>query len=166
MIAGIDSMVPIFAGIVPSKNSASTIGQLQVYARILLHQLRNDTIILPSISVAEILVPVPKKQQGLLIAKLTKLFVCPQFDMRAASIAAALWADHKKVPANLQYKNRHVLRSDTMIVATAKASGATQFYSHDKKCRALASLAMEAHDLPKSDSTDMFLKGDIERGEF
>lgn len=52
-----------------------------------------------------------------------------------------------------------------MIIAAAKASQATVFYSHDKKCRNLASLIMTAKDLPKNDPDDMFLRGDIARGD-
>jgi hypothetical protein len=39
-----------------------------------------------------------------------------------------------------------------MIVASAKAAGATRFYSHDTECRALASLIMTSYDLPTKDS--------------
>lgn len=35
-----------------------------------------------------------------------------------------------------------------MIVASAKAFGASKFYTHDEKCRKLAGLAMDAYDLP------------------
>ena len=40
-----------------------------------------------------------------------------------------------------------------MIVASAKAAGATEFYSHDQKCRNLAGLVMTARDLPTGDKT-------------
>lgn len=165
MIAGIDSMVLIYAGVVPTKKGTKINPDLQTHAKILLHKLRNDTIVLPTIAVSELLVPVPPAQQGLLIASLSKRFFCPNFDMPAASIASQLWASHKKIDTQLQYKSRHVLRSDAMIIASAKSAGATDFYSHDKKCRALAKCVMKAFDLPTSDPTDMFLKGDIERGE-
>jgi len=52
-----------------------------------------------------------------------------------------------------------------MIVASAKSAGATEFFTHDRKCRALAALVMKAHDLPTRDPNDMFLLGDIERGD-
>ena len=54
-----------------------------------------------------------------------------------------------------------------MIVASARAGGATEFYSHDHKCRALAKLLMTAHDLPTGtgDLKDMFFMGDIRRGD-
>ncbi|MFV1966289.1 MAG: hypothetical protein ACC628_12770 [Pirellulaceae bacterium] len=144
MIAGIDSMVLIYAGVVPSKKGVKVDKELQTCAKILLHKLRSDTVLLPTIAVTELLVPVPSAQKGLLIASLAKRFVCPQFDMRAASIAAELWVTHKKMPQDLQYKSRHVLRSDAMIIAAVKSVGATEFYSHDKQCRALAKHVMKA----------------------
>jgi hypothetical protein len=52
-----------------------------------------------------------------------------------------------------------------MIIASAKAAGATEFYTSDRKCRTLASTMMNGCDLPNHDPNDMFLKGDIERGE-
>ena len=53
-----------------------------------------------------------------------------------------------------------------MIVASVLAAGsAAEFYSHDGLAPALANLVMTAHDLPIDDPNDMFLKGDIGRGE-
>jgi hypothetical protein len=52
-----------------------------------------------------------------------------------------------------------------MIIACAAAAGAETFYTHDKKLRTLAGLVLKAKDLPKDDHSDMFLRGDIERGD-
>ena len=54
-----------------------------------------------------------------------------------------------------------------LIVASARAGGATQFYSHDKNCRTLAELAgMEALDLPNGETMkDQFLLADIRAGK-
>jgi hypothetical protein len=100
-----------------------------------------------------------------LIATLSERLVCPSFDLHAAAIAADLWAQHQKLPADLQYTKRHVLKADVMIVASAKAIGATDFYTHDKRCRALAGIMMTAHDLPTDDPDDMFILNDIKRGD-
>jgi predicted nucleic acid-binding protein len=100
-----------------------------------------------------------------LVAQIAGRFVCPSFDLPAAAIAADLWSRHKQLPSDLKYDSRHVLRADAMIVATAKAAGATDFYSCDKKCRALADFVMAAHDLPTRDENDMFLVDDLRRGE-
>ena len=90
----------------------------------------------------------------------------PEFeDLEAAAIAADLWSRHKEAPKDQQYGRRQVLRADAMIVASVCAAGATEFYSHDRRCRALASLLMAARDLPTDDPEDMFLKDDIRRGD-
>lgn len=166
MLVGIDSMVLIFAGVVPRKSAKSKeIEELRVRAQLLLHQKRDETVVLPTIAVAELLVPVPPAKRGQLIATVSGRFMCPSFDLPAAAIAAALWAHHAKLPTDLQYSQRHVLKADAMIVAAAKSAGATEFYSHDKKCRALANRIMKAFDLPTRDPNDMFLAEDIRRGD-
>jgi len=114
-----------------------------------------------------LLVPVPKAQKGALIAALTEKFVCPPFDLAAAAIAADLWSQYKELPQDMQY-SRQVMRADTMIVASARAGGATDFYSHDQKCQALAKLLlMTAHDLPTGagDLEAQFLMSDIRQGD-
>ena len=155
MIA-IDSMVLVYAGLAPRKSSEKSkeFEELAIRAKFLfdMHLGKGKApIILPSIAVSEILVPVPEAQRGVLTAKLSSLFVCPAFDLAAAAIAASLWSEYKKLPESSQYKRRHVLRSDAMIVASAKAAGATEFYTHDRKCRTLANLVMIARDLPTND---------------
>jgi len=169
MILGIDSMILIYAEIVPSKRTtrSSDFDDLRVRSKLLLHMAarKKDTILLPTVAISELLVPVSKLQRGALIALLQQKFVCPPFDLPAASIAADLWSQHKKLPQDLQYDKRHILRADAMIIASVLAAGAAEFYSHDERCRALANLVMTAHDLPTNDPEDMFLKGDIARGE-
>ena len=164
---GIDSMILIYAGLVPRKSSKKSkmLDDLSARAKLLLHMKRNDTIVLPTIAISEILVPVPASQRGILVATLSSRFVCPSFDLSAAAIAAELWSRSKQLPRDLRHDARHVLRADAMIVAAAKASGATEFYSHDEKCRALASIVMTAHDLPTYDPDDMFAMDDLRRGE-
>ena len=169
MTAGIDSMILVYAGVVPtgSRKDSRDTEDLQVRSRLLLRQLGREKspVILPTVAISELLVPVPKAEKGALIAALTEKFLCPTFDVKAAAIAADLWSQHKKLPQDQQYKSRHVLRADAMIVASASAAGATDFYSHDGKCRALASLVMNAHDLPTNDPDDMFALEDIRRGD-
>jgi hypothetical protein len=169
VIIGIDSMTLIYAEIVPSKvsNRSADFDDLRVRSRLLLQMAagKKNTILLPTVAISELLVPVPKSQMGALIAALQRKFVCPPFDLQAASIAADLWSQHKKLPQDQQYDKRHILRADVMIVASVLAGGATEFYSHDRKCLALAGLVMTARDLPTGDPDDMFLKGDIAKGE-
>lgn len=166
MNVGIDSMVLIYAGLVPAKGKIpNKRSELTVRAKLLLHRAKSDVIILPTIAMSEVLIRVPASRKGLLVSKLSDLFVCATFDLRAAAIAAELWANHNKLPKNQKYDSRHTLRADTLIVATAKSAGASVFYTHDSKCRALAGTVMEGRDLPTSDPDDMFARGDIERGE-
>jgi hypothetical protein len=168
---GIDAMILVYAGLVPSNDAPpnSHLVELGIRAKLLLYQLTRDhpAIILPTIAISELLVPVPPSKTGALIAALTEQFVCPTFDLPAAAIAADLWARHKKLPRESQYKNRHVLRADAMIIASVKAAGATAFYTNDKTCRTLASLVIPAHGLPDKPTNleDIFVEGDIRRGE-
>ena len=108
------------------------------------------------VAVAEILVPVPKAKHGLLIAHLKENFVCAEFGDRAASIAADLFAQAKNIAADQTYENRHVIRADIKIIASAKAAGATTFYTNDDDCRAIANLIMTAKPLP-THSEELFI---------
>jgi hypothetical protein len=161
-------MILVYAGIVPSKPGAVSpeLEDLRIRSKLLIYQLaaKNDIVFLPTIAVAELLVPVPSAQKGPLIAALAERFFCSPFDLPAAAIASDLWAKHHQLPADLQYESRNVLKADAMIVGCARAAGATDFYSHDKRCRGLANLVMAAHDLPASDPNDMFLVNEIKNG--
>jgi len=167
MIIGIDSMILIYAGLVPRKSGklSKKLEELGVRSKLLLHMRSKDIIVLPTIAISEVLVPVAAAQRGILLTELSSRFLCPPFDMSAAAIAADLWSQHKRLPDDLQYQDRHVLRADAMIVAAAKSAGATEFYSHDRRCRALADIVMTGCDLPTRDPNDMFLINDIRRGE-
>lgn len=160
MIVGIDSNVVVYAGLVPRVVSdAGNITEqkaLSRRARILLHELRNDQVVLPTIAVAEILVPVPTSQHGQLIAALKEVFLCAEFGDRAATIAADLWSKYKKVPTDRRYDNRHTMLADVKIVAAAKAVGATVFYTNDESCQKLADIVMQGKGLPVS-STELFI---------
>jgi hypothetical protein len=53
-----------------------------------------------------------------------------------------------------------MLRADAMIVASAKGAGATEFYSNDDKCRALADLVMIGRTLPRQ-SEKLFIDEEL-----
>jgi hypothetical protein len=144
-------MTLIYAGVVPSKPGTSPQADLKRRATILLEKFEDSTIVLATISVAELLVPVPVHQKGPLTLKLNAHFHVYPFDLKAATIASDLWAAYKTQSNGnkVKYADRNVLKADMMIVASAKAAGATDFYSHDKECRKLAGLIMDSHDLPK-----------------
>ena len=159
MTVGIDSQILIYAGVVPSKPRKGISNQVKEHlrelrrrAKLLLNLLQDEIIVLPMVAIAELLVPVPASRKGLLLRELTERFNCRPLDLQAASYAAELWAAYEQVPADLQYEDRHVMRADTLIVATAQAAGAHVFYSHDRKCRAMARLAgMDGKDMPPRD---------------
>jgi predicted nucleic acid-binding protein len=165
-------MILVYAGIVPSKDATpagSPLATLRLRAQMLFDQLYRDnaTVILPTIAISEVLVPVPDADKGLLIQALAESFLCPTFDTHAADIAAKLWAKHKNLPQDQRYKDRHVLKADAMIIASAKAAGATEFYSNDRDCRKLAEFVMDAHGLPTRprDLADVFVESDLRSGE-
>jgi hypothetical protein len=77
VIVGLDSMVLVYAGIVPAKTAKAAKhskerAELSVRAKLLLHRLSREkaTVVLPTIALSELLVPVPSKDKGLLIARL------------------------------------------------------------------------------------------------
>ena len=81
MIVGIDSMVLIYAGMVPVLNKSKTSKQfeeLSIRAKMLLDTLANDEadIILSAVAISELLVPVPLERHGKLLAELSKHFIC------------------------------------------------------------------------------------------
>ena len=154
MTVSLDTMTMIWGlqGIEPKGGNPrqKNLTEMQQRSVILLDMLQeaNETILVPSIMVAELLVKVEAADQGNYLAELQKRFFIPLFDLPASAFAAKLWLLHRKLPKDEQIA-RTTLKSDVMIVATAKVAGAAKFYSHDKKCRVLASLAgMEACDLP------------------
>lgn len=171
MIAvGIDSMVLIYAGLVPSKTTEqpdSKVKEFQVRSRTLILGLaqKKATVFLPTIAISEILVPVPPQQRVLLIAQLEERFVLCPFDLPAAAIAADLWCRYRQLPHDMKYPDRSVLKADAMIVASAKSAGAVEFYTTDARCRALADLVMKGKEPPAYSDDNMFLRGEVERGE-
>ncbi len=167
MISGIDTMVLIYAGVVPIKDGMEIDPDLVHRSKALLHMLtrKNSTIILPSIAIAELLVPVPTTKHGIFLSTLQQFFLCVPFDVKAASIAADLFAEHSKMERSEKYTKRQILKADVLIIATAKSAGATDFYTHEPFCRRLASKVMNAHPLPTQDPDDIFLMGDIRRGD-
>jgi predicted nucleic acid-binding protein len=123
---------------------------------------KGEKIIVPVVSVAELLVPIDLNQRGAFLAVLTTRFFCPPFDMHAASLAAELWRFHRSLPAS-EHLDRKLLKADVLIVATAKVAGASAFYSHDAKCRKLAIHAgMKAFDLP-THCEDMFVDAELKK---
>jgi len=158
-------MVLIYAGIAP--RSSQIDNELVISSKILLTKLTREkaTVVLPTICVSEMLVPVEHDRHGTLLMQLQSLFLCYPFDIRASSIAAELFKQHRAMNEAERYRDRILLKADVMIVATAASAGATDFYSNDIGCRRLAGFVSNAHELPANDPNDMFLRGDLERGD-
>jgi predicted nucleic acid-binding protein len=168
VIVGVDTMVLIWwmPGPVNKAYDAQTT-ELRTRAKILLDVLDEEKkqVVVPTITVAELLAPIAAKDHGRFVAEVTNRFICPPFDLRASSLAAQLWTLHKSFPKEMAFQDRPLLKVDMLIVATARAAGATEFYSHDARCRKLAeALSMKAHDLPKR-HPNMFVDSEIRKRE-
>ena len=168
MSVALDTMILIWGGlrqVNPAKGTLSEHdAEMQRQSRILLRDLdeKKETVIVPAVAVAELLVPVDPKEHGKFIAVLTQRFFCPPFDIRAASLAAELWQYNRGLPSGEQV-SRTVLKADVLIISSAKVGGASSFYSHDAKCRKLATRAgLKARDLP-THSEDLFVNVEMNR---
>ena len=168
MSVALDTHILIWGGLRPPNPSgeplSSHAAEMTYRSHALLVDLekRGEKIIIPVVSVAELLVPLDTSQHGAFLATLTARFFCPPFDMHAASLAAQLWSYHRTLPPSEQL-GRLVLKADVQIIATAKAAGASTFYSHDSKCRKLAIRAgMKASDLP-THCEDMFEDAELKK---
>jgi predicted nucleic acid-binding protein len=162
----LDTMILIWGGLrrpVGSKSSgAENASEMEFRSRVLIRDLedKDEKIIIPAISVAELLTPLDAQEHGDFIAVLTQRFFCPPFDVRAASLSAQLWQYHRGLPPKEQLQ-RSVLKADVLIVAVARLAGATTFYSHDAKCRKLAERAgMKAKELP-THSENLFTNSEL-----
>jgi hypothetical protein len=146
--------------LIPKKLPASErarIDEMRQRARMLMKLLDQQKvkIIIPSVVVAELIMPIDPSKHARILLEFSSQFFCPPFDVSACSLAARLWQFERGLPggkAGLPEKEqsvRKVLKSDILIVATAKIAGAVTFYSNDKKARRLADESgMEGKDLP------------------
>src|SRR5713226_4839145 len=136
MSVGVDAMVIIW-GLKKThhkgkKSTLQNVVEMQRRARILLETLaeEKETVVVPSVAVAEVLLGVDPNEHGHFIAELQARFFLPPFDLRATVIAAKLWQAHRELPKEETIERKH-LKADVMILATAKVAGATRFYSHE-----------------------------------
>ncbi len=93
MTVALDTMTLIW-GIQKSGNpSQSNLVEMQCRAAILIDLLQEDktTVIIPTVSVAELLIGVAPADHGTFIATLQTNFFCPPFDIRACELAARLF---------------------------------------------------------------------------
>lgn len=139
------------------KQSPQNVPEMRRRARILLRMLESEKIELyiPSIVISELLAGVEGQKHARLLAEFDVRFFCPPFDTKACPLAARLWQFERGLPGassglpKEEQSDRKVLKSDILIVASAKVAGVTLFYSHEAKCRRLATEAgMTTQDLP------------------
>ena len=138
--------------------------ELHLRATILMQELEDsqDTILIPSPALAEFLIPYPIEKHDRLIAEMAKHFVFASLDVKGGRESARLWLEHATIKnaRHARLRNEKITRQqfkfDVIIVACAKASGASRFYSTDAGCRELAETAgMVPLDLPLN-HPDMF----------
>lgn len=133
-----------------------------VRARILLDMLGDAQIVLPSIVLTELLRPMDHSKHAGFIAKAKESFLIVEFNEFAASRSAQLWALHRQ--QNPDTEDRQRLRHDVLVVGTAWSVNVREFYSDDRRCRALAALAgITAKELPPKHD-NMFIDQELRRG--
>jgi hypothetical protein len=154
------------------KKIPQDVAEMRRRARILLQMFDEQKIELcvPSVVVSELLAGVDPSKHANVLANFEQRFFCPPFDLKACALAAKLWQFERGLKGTssglpqAERTERRLLKSDILIVASAKVAGASLFYSHEKKCRRLAEQAgMKAEDLPESSGnilTDLAIQED------
>jgi predicted nucleic acid-binding protein len=105
-------------------------------------------VIVPSIVVAEYIAPINPQDRIKVVAAITERFRIEPFDIKDVVTAAELW-DWGRAGRPMQRPGaRTALRADSLIVATARNHGATEFYTEDEACFAMANRIMTAKRLP------------------
>jgi hypothetical protein len=135
-------------------------------ARILIHELDEirARIVIPSVAVAELLCPIDLQEHNNFLAKISRRFDCPSFDIRATSLAAKLWRHNRTLSKN-EHISRSILKAHVQIIATAKIRGVGHFFSDDAKCRKLAVAAdIASHPLP-THALNLFTESEIKEKE-
>ncbi len=119
-----------------------------------IRQLQEDKIrvLIPSIVVAEFLMPIPADMHPAVINLFDRGFVVAPFDTAAASQFAKIWLSRKgqeSVNSLIESgKTRTELKMDSLIVATAISQGAECIYSHDEGVKAFGQDYIEVKEIP------------------
>jgi predicted nucleic acid-binding protein len=108
-------------------------------------------VLIPTVVIAEILIPEPIENQIKILNILTKNFVIGDLNVAIAQKFAQLFASNKDL--NTLLKEQEKLRKDKMkfdqvIVATALQYGANCIYSYDKHVKSFAKDKIEVNELP------------------
>src|SRR5437867_8866585 len=109
----------------------------------------NAQIIVPAVAVAEYLGPANPVDHPAIVAAISSRFVVAPFDVRCASLAAALFDRRKSGRPKDVANSRKSVRADSLIIATAYMHGAPVIYTGDARCKKLAlTVPMDARDVP------------------
>ena len=112
----------------------------------------DDNVLIPSIVMAEFLIPIPPELHATVINLFNKNYIIAPFDALAASKFSLIWQTNKPAETAKQlikdYATRAELRADSMIVATAVAWKAECIYSYDKWVKTFAKGFIEVKDIP------------------
>lgn len=124
----------------------------------------DDNVLIPSIVLAEFLIPIPLEQHARVINLFNKKFIIAPFDALAASKFSLIWQTNKPPePAKQLIKDnatRAELRANSMIVATAVARKADCIYSYDKGVKTFAKGFIEVREIPfVPEEVDLFKSG-------
>lgn len=112
----------------------------------------DDNVLIPSIVLAEFLIPIPPELHAMVINLFTKNFIIAPFDALAASKFSLIWRTNKPLDTAKQlidnYATRAELRADSMIVATAVARKAECIYSYDNWVKTFAKGFIDVKAIP------------------
>ena len=119
-------------------------------AQILIRNLEreNATVVISTITVAEVLAGIPDQKHASVIEALRAKFEVVNYGLDAARLAAGLFRKYKANKPQIS-GGRNILKNDLHIIASVYVFGARYFYSHDELARAIAQdVGLVARDLP------------------
>jgi predicted nucleic acid-binding protein len=120
----------------------------------------SSQVIVPSLVLAELLMPVKEEDHGKFFADISKQFIIVPFDTQAALHYATLWKSWREKNSEQQLGDnrptRAKMKTDFMIVATAVSRKAECIYSADSDIEKFAKGHIAVRKLPVS-----FYQGDI-----
>lgn len=122
--------------------------------KVFIHKLQEDRIhvLIPSVVIAEFLMPIPPDMHATVINLFDRGFVVVPFDTAAASQFAKIWLSNKgQELVDSLIRNgstRAELKVDSLIVATAVSQRAECIYSHDGGVKAFAQGFIEVKEIP------------------
>lgn len=114
-----------------------------------------DKVLVPSVALGEMLVNASEERRGELNAYVVEVFRIVDYDAQAALIFARLYQkylnDRRSVESNQRpshLQNRHKMKADLMIIATALAHQADIICSDDDGVRKLAQAHLRVMGIP------------------